>query len=123
MNGYDTGEIEGRSYKSEDLWLLRDPEFFAKMMSQLSGTKRLVVHSKSLLQILINLQKYACSQDPDTFYFMNQKDACFKRVHTVLFTYSIISLIQLQKKLCACVNDNYTESGLYENTLYSDYVF
>ena len=83
-----SGEIEGRSYKSEDLWLLRDPEFYAKMMSQFCLEVKQQNGSsytpKSLLQILINLQKYARSQDPDTFYFMNQKDARFKRVHTVL---------------------------------------
>ena len=78
-----SGEIEGCSYKSEDLWLLRDPEFFAKMMSQFCLEVKQQNGSsytpKSLLQILINLQKYARSQDPDTFYFMNQKDARFKR--------------------------------------------
>ena len=29
-----SGEIEGRCYKLEDLWSLRDPDFYAKMMSQ-----------------------------------------------------------------------------------------
>ena len=85
---WHSGEIEGRSYKSEDLWLLRDPEFFVKMMSQFCLEVKQQNGSsytpKSLLQILINLQKYARSQDQESFYFMNQKDAHFKCVHNVL---------------------------------------
>ena len=64
-----SGEIEGCSYKSEDLWLLRDPEFYAKMMSlfclEVKQQNCSSYTLKSLLQILINLQKYARSQDPD----------------------------------------------------------
>ena len=41
---------------------------------------------KSVLQMLINLQKYmyVYEQNSQAFHFMNQKDERFSRVHTVL---------------------------------------
>jgi hypothetical protein len=39
---------------------------------------------KSLLQILINLQNYAHSQNPETFNFMSQKVSRFTCIFTVL---------------------------------------
>lgn len=39
---------------------------------------------KSVHQVLINLQNYVCSQNTDSFSFMNQKDIRFLRIHNVL---------------------------------------
>ena len=60
-------------------------ETFTTMMLHLclETRKQNGLTPKSLLQILINLQKYAHSQDLESFYFMNKKDACFKHIHTV----------------------------------------
>ena len=78
----------GRDYKTEDLWLCRDAKQFTTMLSQYclevkqrNGTP---YTPKSILQILINLQSYARSQDTDSFSFMNQKDTRFLRIHNVL---------------------------------------
>ena len=80
--------INGRNYKPEDLWLCRDAESFCEMMSlfclevkQKNGNP---YTPKSILQILTNLQSYAHSQDSESFPFMNQKDARFKRIHDVV---------------------------------------
>ena len=81
-------DVKGRSYQTEDLWMHEDADKFSEMLScfcleikQQNGTP---YTPKSLLQILINLQKYAHEQDKRSFYFMNQKYERFKRIHTVL---------------------------------------
>jgi len=73
-----SGEIEGRSYKVDDLWSLRDPEAFVTMMSRFCLEVKQQNGSpytpKSLLQMMTNLQSYARSQNQESFYFMCQND-------------------------------------------------
>jgi hypothetical protein len=80
--------ISGRTYKIEDLWANEDPVQLCEMLScfclevkQKNGDS---YTPKSVLQLLINLQKYALDQNDEAFHFMNQKDQRFKRIHTVL---------------------------------------
>ena len=71
-----------------DLWSRDDAEKVCEMLSlfrsevrQQSGDPCM---PKSLLQVFINLQKYACEQCPTAFYFMDKKDGWFKMLHNIL---------------------------------------
>ena len=72
----------------EDLWSRDDPTKVSKMLSQfcleVKQRNGKPYTCKLLLQILVNLQKYARSINQECFYFMNTKDHCFSQVHTVL---------------------------------------
>lgn len=83
-----TQQSGDENYQPESLWMLRDSEKFATMMSQfcleVKQQNGKPYTPKSLLQILINLQNYACTKDENILPFMSQKDERFKCIHTVL---------------------------------------
>ena len=83
-----TQQSGDENYQPESLWMLRDSEKFATMMSQfcleVKQQNGKPYTPKSLLQILINLQNYARTKDENSLPFMSQKDERFKRIHTVL---------------------------------------
>ncbi len=81
-------DVCDRQYTVEDLWDSENPEKVCEMLSlfctevmQQNGER---YTPKSLLQILINLQKYAKGQSENAFHFMNQKDGRFKALHNTL---------------------------------------
>lgn len=62
----------------EDLFTAMTCQFYLKVKQQNGNS------SKSLLQILSNLQNYSHTQDSNSFAFMTQKDTRFTKIHTVL---------------------------------------
>ena len=59
-------------------------EMLSLFCSEVRQQNRELYTPKSLLQVLINLQKYARDQCPTSFHFMDQKDSRFKMLHNML---------------------------------------
>ena len=82
-----THSSDGRYYEVEDLWSHEDPAKLCEMLScfclEVKQQNSNHYTPKSVLQMLINLQKYAYERNIQAFHFMNQKDERFSRLHTV----------------------------------------
>ena len=84
-----SNKVEG-SYTVQDLWCCDEPEEVFEMLSCFCMEIKIKQQNsnpytlKSLLQILINLQSYACSENQKCLNLMNGKDERFTQIHTVL---------------------------------------